>query len=33
LFAVHKIISEYIERIYAYIEKMPRDTKLLIIII
>jgi hypothetical protein len=28
LFAVHKIVSEYEERIYAYIEKTPRDTKL-----
>ncbi len=30
LFAVHKIFSEYEERIYAYIEKTPRDTKLCI---
>jgi hypothetical protein len=28
LFAVHKIVSEYAERIYAYMEKTPRDTKL-----
>jgi len=28
LFAVHKIFSEYAERIYAYIEKTSRDTKL-----
>ncbi len=27
LFAVQKIVSEYAERIYAYIEKTPRDTK------
>ncbi len=27
LFAVKKIVSEYSERIYAYIEKTPRDTK------
>ncbi len=26
--AVHKIVSKYAERIYAYIEKTPRDTKL-----
>ncbi len=26
--AVHKIFSEYAERIYAYIEKTPRDIKL-----
>ena len=25
LFAVHKIVSEYTERIYAYMEKTPRD--------
>ncbi len=30
LFAVHKIFSEYAERIYAYIEKTPRDTNLCI---
>jgi hypothetical protein len=30
LFAVHKIFSEYAERIYAYTEKTPRDTKLCI---
>jgi len=28
LFAVHKIVSEYAETIYAYMEKTPRDTKL-----
>jgi hypothetical protein len=28
LFAVHKIVSESAERIYAYMEKTPRDTKL-----
>jgi hypothetical protein len=28
LFAVHKIVSEYAERIYAYMEKTPRATKL-----
>ncbi len=28
--AVNKIISEYAERIYAYMEKTPRDTKLCI---
>jgi hypothetical protein len=28
LFAVHKLISEYVERIYAYMEKTQRDTKL-----
>jgi hypothetical protein len=28
LFAVHKIVLEYAERIYAYIGKTPRDTKL-----
>ena len=27
LFAVHKIVSEYAERIYAYMEKTPRATK------
>ncbi len=27
LFAVQKMFSEYAERIYAYIEKTPRDTK------
>ncbi len=31
LFAVHKIVSEYAERIYAYMEKTPRDTKLCIL--
>jgi hypothetical protein len=30
LFAVHKIVSEYAERIYAYMEKTPRVTKLCI---
>jgi hypothetical protein len=30
LFAVDKILSEYAKRIYAYIEKTPRDTKLCI---
>jgi hypothetical protein len=30
LFAVHKIVSEYAERIYAYMEKTPRATKLCI---
>jgi len=30
MFAVHKIFSEYAERIYAYIEKTPRDIKLCI---
>jgi len=29
-FAVHNIISEYAERIYAYMEKTARDTKLFI---
>ncbi len=28
LFAVHKIVSEYAERIYAYMEKAQRYTKL-----
>jgi hypothetical protein len=28
LFEVHKILSEYTERISAYMEKTPRDTKL-----
>jgi len=28
LFAVHKIVSEYAKRIFAYMEKTPRDTKL-----
>jgi hypothetical protein len=28
LFAVNKIVSEYAERIYAYMEKTQRDTKL-----
>jgi hypothetical protein len=28
LFAVHKIVLEYAERIYAYMEKTPIDTKL-----
>ncbi len=28
LFAVHKIVSKYAGRIFAYIEKMLRDTKL-----
>jgi hypothetical protein len=28
LFAVHKIVSEYAARIYTYMEKTPRDTKL-----
>jgi hypothetical protein len=27
-FAVHKIVSEYAERIYAYMEKMHRDKEL-----
>jgi hypothetical protein len=30
LFAVHKIVSDYAERISAYTEKTPRDTKLCI---
>ncbi len=30
LFAVHKIVSEYAERLYAYMEKKPRATKLCI---
>ncbi len=30
LFALHKIVSEYAERIYAYMEKTPRATKLCI---
>ena len=30
LFAVNKIVSEYAERIYAYLEKTPRATKLCI---
>jgi hypothetical protein len=30
LFAVNKIVSEYADRIYAYMEKKPRDTKLMI---
>ena len=29
LFAVQKNVSEYAERIYAYMEKTPRATKLL----
>ncbi len=29
LFAVHKVVSEYAERIYAYMEKTPRDKKLI----
>jgi hypothetical protein len=28
LVAVHKIVLEYAERIYEYMEKTPRDTKL-----
>jgi hypothetical protein len=28
LFAVHNIVSEYTETIYACMEKTPRDTKL-----
>ncbi len=28
LLAVHKIVSEYAEKIYAYLEKTQRDTKL-----
>ncbi len=28
LFAVHKVFSEYAERIYAHMERAPRDTKL-----
>jgi hypothetical protein len=28
LFAVHKVVSEYAERIYAHMERMPRETKL-----
>jgi hypothetical protein len=28
LFVVHKVVSEYAERIYAPIEKSPRYTKL-----
>jgi hypothetical protein len=28
LFAVHRVVSEYAERIYAHIERTPRDTKL-----
>jgi hypothetical protein len=28
LFAVHKVVSEYAERIYAHMERTPRDTKL-----
>jgi hypothetical protein len=28
LLELHKIVSEYAERMYAYIEKTPRDTKL-----
>jgi hypothetical protein len=27
LFAVHKIVSEYAERMYAYMEKTPRATR------
>jgi hypothetical protein len=27
---LHKIVSEYAKRIYAYLEKTPRDTKLCI---
>jgi hypothetical protein len=26
--AVHKVVSEYAERIYAHMERTPRDTKL-----
>ena len=29
LFVVNKIVSEYPERIYVYMEKTPRDTELL----
>jgi hypothetical protein len=28
LFAVHKFVSEYAERLYVYMEKTPRATKL-----
>jgi len=28
LFAVHRYVSEYAERIYAHMERTPRDTKL-----
>jgi hypothetical protein len=30
LFAVHEIVSKYAERIIAYMEKTPRNTKLCI---
>jgi hypothetical protein len=28
LFAVHRVVSEYAERIYAHMERTPRDKKL-----
>jgi hypothetical protein len=28
LFVMHKVVSEYAERIYVHMEKTPRDTKL-----
>jgi hypothetical protein len=28
LFAVYKVVSEYAKRIYAHMERAPRDTKL-----
>jgi hypothetical protein len=28
MFVAHRIVSEYAERIYAYIDKTQRDTKL-----
>jgi hypothetical protein len=28
LFAVHKVVSEYAERIFAHMERTPRDTHL-----
>jgi hypothetical protein len=27
LFAVHKVVSEYADKIYAQMERMPRDKK------
>jgi hypothetical protein len=28
LFAIHKVVSEYVEIIYEHMERTPRDTKL-----
>jgi hypothetical protein len=30
LFAVYEVVSEYAERIYAHMERTPRETKLVI---